>query len=400
MRFRLSLSLLIIAIAASLAASRTPRSPPPASQKRSITEKDLFDFVWVTNPQLSPDGARVAFTRVNVDEKRTGYETSIWIVATGGKQAPIRMTNGKHDAQPRWSPDGQHIAFVRGGEKDEAGKPKPSQLALLSLAGGEAWTITDLPKGVANPVWSPDGKRIAFLSSTTQEDIDKAKRKKSAAKSADAKDADTDHESDVHIISRAVYRSNDEGYLDPKRHDHIWIVPVPTASDNLPKPLQLTSGNYDEDEVVWSPDSSRIFFLTQRVDEPYYELPTTDIYSVPAAGGDPAKLATVPMGIGGLVLSPDGRKFAFHGSVEQPVRSYSQPDLWIMDASPDAKPQNLTAAYDFDMGSSVFGDNAAPRGGRGHTLHWSPDGRSLFDVVEKQGRTPIVRVDVQNRRRH
>ena len=396
MRFRLSLSLLMIAIAASLAVQLAAQdASQPAPQKRSISEKDLFDFVWVTNPQLSPDGERVAFTRVNVDDKRTGYETSIWIVATDGKQAPIRLTNGKHDAQPRWSPDGQHIAFVRGGDKDEAGKPKPSQLALLSLAGGEAWTITDLPKGAANPVWSPDGQRIAFLSSTTPEDIDKAKRKKSAAKSADAKDGDTDHESDVHIISRAVYRSNDEGYLDPKRHDHIWIVPVPTASDNLPSPVQLTSGNYDEDEVVWSPDSSRIYFLTQRIDEPYYELPTTDIYSVPAAGGDPAKLATVPTGIGGLVLSPDGRKFAFHGSVTQPVRSYSQPDLWIMDALPDAKPQNLTAAYDFDMGSSVFGDNAAPRGGRGHTLHWSPDGRSLFDVVEKQGRTPIVRVDAQ-----
>ena len=100
-------------------------------------------------------------------------------------------------------------------------------------------------------------------------------------------------------------------------------------------PLQLTSGNYDEGEVVWSQDSSRIYFLTERVDEPYYELPTTDIYSVPSTGGAPAKLATVPMGIGGLVLSPDGRKFAFHGSVAQPIRSYSQPDLWIMDASPE-----------------------------------------------------------------
>jgi dipeptidyl aminopeptidase/acylaminoacyl peptidase len=69
-----------------------------------------------------------------------------------------------------------------------------------------------------------------------------------------------------------------------------------------------------------------------------------------------------------------------------------------MDVAPDAKPRNLTANYDFDMGSSVFGDNAAPRGGRGRTLYWSPDGRWLFDVVEKEGRTPIVRVDTQTRR--
>jgi hypothetical protein len=80
------------------------------------------------------------------------------------------------------------------------------------------------------------------------------------------------------------------------------------------------------------------------------------------------KLATVLMGIYDLVLSPDGRKFAFHGSATQPVRSYSQPGLWVMDAATNAQPKNLTADYDYDMGSSVFGDNAAPRGGNGRTL--------------------------------
>ncbi len=392
MRFRRLFLALVAIVVVTLASSVAGQdaSHPASAQKRPITEKDLFDFIWVTNPQVSPDGARVAFTRVNVDEKKTGYETSIWVAATDGKQPPIRLTNGKHDASPRWSPDGSHIVFVRGGDKDESGKPKPSQLALLSLSGGEARIITDLPKGAAGPVWSPDGKRIAFSTDTTQEDIDKAKKK--GSKSGDAKGTD-EHESDVHIISRAVYRSNDQGYLDFKRHDHIWLVDVPSASDDMPKPVQLTTGNYDEGQLVWSHDSSRIYFLTRRIDEPYYELPSTDIYSVPAAGGTPEKLTTIPMGIYGLVLSPDGKQFAFHGSVTEPVRSYSQPDLWVMDVAPNAKPQNLTANYDFDMGSSVFGDNAPPRGGRSRSLYWSPDSRWLYDVVEIHGRTPIVRVD-------
>ncbi len=381
MRTRFAIVMAGVAIVGSLGAQ-------DARPKRGITEKDLFAFVWVANPQVSPDGGRVAFTRVNVDEKRAGYETSIWTVGTDGSDLPVRMTGGKHDAAPRWSPDGKYIAFVRSGEKDDSGKPKPPQIALLSLAGGEARIITDLPKGAAGPVWSPDSKQIAFSSTTTLEDIEKARSKKPAAES--------EHESDVHVISRAVYRSNGEGYLDAKRHEHIWVLNLPTASDEVPKPRQLTSGDFDEGDVVWSGDSARIYFLTQRVDEPYYESPATDIYSVPAAGGSAEKLAAVPMFIGDLALSPDGHKFAFHGSVSKPVRSYAQPDLWVMDTVANAQPKNLTADYDFDMGGLVGGDNTAPRGGNGRTLHWSPDGRWLFDAVEKQGKTSVVKVDAQS----
>ena len=382
----ITLSLVLLAAVSSLSA-QTATSPG----KRLLTEKDLFQFIWVADPELSPDGTQVAFTRVNCDEKRTGYETSIWLVSMNGKQPPVRMTNGKHDAQPRWSPDGKYLVFVRGGEKDDTGKPKPSQLALLSLTGGEARTITDLPKGASGAVWSPDSKRIAFLSDTTPEDIQKAERKKKADSNAE-----NEHESDVHVISRAIYRDNDEGYLDLKRHSHIWVLERGDAGQEPGKPVQITSGNYDEGDLVWSKDGSRIYFLTRRVDEPYYELPATDIYSVPSGGGDSEKLATIPMYVGNLTLSPDGRQFAFHGSVSQPVRSYSQPDLWVMDPIKDAKPRNLTADYDFDMGSSVFGDNAAPRGGHARSLYWSEDGHSLFDTVEKQGRTPVVRVDAQS----
>ena len=364
-------------------------SAQSSNSSRPITDKDIFDFIWIANPQLSPDGSRVAFTRVNVDAKRTGYETSIWTVSTSGGDLPIRLTSDKHDSQPRWSPDGKHLAFIRGGDKDESGKPKPTQIALLSLDGGEARIITDLPKGASSPAWSPDGKQIAFQSSTTPEDIEKAARKK-------ANPSESEHESDVHVVSRAVYRDNDEGFLDPKRHEHIWILSLPATFDEIPKPTQLTTGNYDEGQIRWSNDGSRIYYLTDRIDEPYYETPSREIYSISPSGGAPEKLAKIPMGISDLTFSPDGRRVAFHGSVTQPIRSYSQSDLWVMDVAPDAKPRNLTADYDFDIGDSVFGDNAAPRGGNGRTLHWSPDGKSLYDVAAKQGRTPLVKVDAQS----
>src|SRR5437870_11821911 len=91
--------------------------------------------------------APVSHTRVVVDEKRTGYETSIWTVAATGNEPPLRMTNDKHDTNARCSPDGRNIACVRREEDDETGKPRPAQLAMLPLAGGDGWTVTDLPKG-------------------------------------------------------------------------------------------------------------------------------------------------------------------------------------------------------------------------------------------------------------
>ena len=227
---------IILAIVSSVSAQNS--SPTPDPLKRSISEKDLFNFVWTADPQISPDGLRAVFTRVVTDEKHTGYETSIWIVPTSGNEAPLRLTNGKHDAHARWSPDGTRMAFIRAGEKDDSGKPRPAQIAILSLTGRRGSHHYGFAKRSWGSVWSPDSKHVAFLSSTTPEDIEKEQHKKKvmqrldrleAEEAAAVKNDDADRESDIHIITRAVYRDNDEGYLDFKRHDHIWVIEVPTT---------------------------------------------------------------------------------------------------------------------------------------------------------------------------
>lgn len=146
------------------------------ADKRDITEKDLFDFVWIGDPQISPDGSRVVFVRVVVNEKKLGYDTAIWTASTSGSDGLRRLTNGPHDSSPRWSPDGKFLTFLRATEKE--GKPEPPQLAMLAMNGGDAWTFTDLPKGAGSPRWSPDGKTIAVTSPSNAEDIAKQQRKK------------------------------------------------------------------------------------------------------------------------------------------------------------------------------------------------------------------------------
>src|SRR4029453_1598088 len=104
------------------------------AEKRNITEKDLFDFVWIGDPQVSQDGSRVAFVRVTVNEKKEGYNTSIWSVPVAAGEEPHQLTKGDHDSVPRWSPDGKFLLFLRATEKN--GKPEPPQLAILPMAGG------------------------------------------------------------------------------------------------------------------------------------------------------------------------------------------------------------------------------------------------------------------------
>jgi dipeptidyl aminopeptidase/acylaminoacyl peptidase len=214
--------------------------------KRLITETDLFRFVWVADPRPSPDGSRVAFTRVTVNEKGDGYDTALWIVRADGSAPPARLTVGTRDSQPRWSPDGRRLAFLRAPLRD--GKPEPPQIHILSLSGGEAWRLTDVPRGASAAVWSPDGKRIAFTSGANTKDLAKQQREKAARKTAQDVDIprlaetapkppvtvpdESDRESDVRTITRAVYRIDNQGYNDPEHRSHIWAR-RPRESDAL-----------------------------------------------------------------------------------------------------------------------------------------------------------------------
>jgi dipeptidyl aminopeptidase/acylaminoacyl peptidase len=381
---RIAATLLVLLLAAS-AFSQT---------KRLITDKDIFRFQWIGDTQVSPDGTHVVFVRVTVNEKKEGYDTALWMVATSGAEPPVRLTNAKHDSQPRWSPDGKWVAFVRGpadAGPGEGRKPLPSQLALLSLAGGEAWIITDLPRSAGNPVWSPDGKQIAFLCDANPDDL--AKKQKPPA-------GEPEHESDVKIITRAIYRMNGGGYLDPKHHQHIWITDLPAGSDAKATPRQLSTGNFDEHEPAFTPDGKNILFHTDRNPEPYYELGKSEIMSVSVAGGSPQLLTTIHLGgflggIGEMTLSPDGKRLAFVASVQQPVRSYAQPDMWVLDLTTKSDPVNLTAKYDYDIGSGVGGDNRAPRGAGRSPAYWTKDGSHLIDVVAKEGHAILVSIDTK-----
>lgn len=352
-----------------------------AQQKRLITETDLYAFHWLADPQISPDGSDVAYTEVKVNQKHNGYDTALWIVSTAGG-TPRQLTSGPRDSTPRWAPDGKRIAFVRSVDKD--GKPEPAQIYVLPMDGGEARAVTDLPKGAAAPVWSPDGRAIAFGSSTKPEDFEKK---------------NDEDKSDVRVINRAAYRMNGPGYLDPDRPSHIWTVAVPEVVAAPPKAKQLTSGAFSEGDINWTPDGSAIYFVSNREKEPYYKPQASAVYMVKASGGEITKTTQIDGGIHSISFNLNGNRMAFVASLNgNPIRSYSQPDLWITEPQPRAATRNLTEKYDYDIGSGVGGDQGAPRGGETEKPFWSKDGRYIYTIAAEEGRANLKRVDAETGR--
>src|SRR6201987_4979253 len=179
------------------------------AQKRNITEKDIFEFTWIGDTQLSPDGSRAAYVQTTVNAKRDGYDTAIYLLDTAQPMMPARrLTNGPHDAQPRWSPDGTQLAFTRAVEKD--GKPQPGQLYVLSLGGGEPVQVSSMEKGVGSPQWAPNGRWVAVASETPIVPEPKAEKKEGAKaeESMTAEHKAEERKSDVRIITKAMYRNN------------------------------------------------------------------------------------------------------------------------------------------------------------------------------------------------
>jgi dipeptidyl aminopeptidase/acylaminoacyl peptidase len=358
---------------------------PGAQGKRFITEKDLFKFTWIADPQISPDGSTVAFVRVTVNEKDNKYETALFAVPTAGSEQPRRLTSGTRDTAPRWAPDGKQIAFVRAVEKD--GKAQPAQIFLLHMDGGEARPLTDIATGAGNPVWSPDGKTIAFTSATGGDEAKKPDDAKAAA----------EHKSDVEVVTRAVYRANgNPAYVDNVHHSHIFTISAmgsDTPSQKLPTPKQLTDGEFAESGMQWAIDGSKIYFVSTRVAEPYYTEAGDELYAVPAGGGPIAKIASIAGQISNISVSPDGKRIAFVGTLRgTPIRSYSQSDLWVTDIA--GSPKNLTADYDYDIAGGIGGDQAAPRGQNRKPIVWSKDAASLLVVSAEKGSSNLKRVAI------
>ncbi|MFN0121401.1 MAG: TolB family protein, partial [Blastocatellia bacterium] len=357
--------LVILALTAALAAQ-----PAQTTQmgRRPLKLDDLPRLREIRDPQLSPDGQWVAYVLAAIDVKEDKSVSQIWMTSYDGKNTR-QMTTGEESASaPRFTPDGKFLSFT----SSRKGTAKGSQVWLLDRDGGEARQLTSVKGRLQGYEWSPDSRRLALVIG----DPDPEAEAQEAAKESGGKPKAPK----PIVIDRYKFKQDGQGYLLSGRHSYVYLFDI--ASGKLER---LTQGHWDEAAPAWSPDGSRIAFISNHAADPDRD-PDGQLFVAAAQTGateKPLTTAANRVGRSRPEWSPDGRWLTYLESEERKWGAYSMTHLALAPSDGSAAPRRIPAVEALDRGVS--------------SPSFSPDGKYIrFTVTDDRSVYP-AQVDLNGK---
>ncbi|HEY8204469.1 MAG TPA: hypothetical protein VIF81_07065, partial [Pyrinomonadaceae bacterium] len=333
------------------------------AQERHFTVDDLLKVRRVGDPQVSPKGDLVAFTITDMDKAANKGTTQIYLVPLSGGEMR-QLTNDEHSsASPRWSPDGEKLAFI-------SARDGQDQIWTIDVSSGALKKISSISTGAGDPVWSPDGNWIAFVSDVYPECKDDVCNKRMADERAQSKVK-------PHVADRLLFR-HWKSWKDGMR-SHIFVVSAQGGEAR-----DLTPGDYDAPpfslggmtDYAFSADSKELAFASNH-DKVEATSTNGDIWIVPVRGGAAKNITAANHGYDGSPrFSSDGRFIAYRSQVTPGYES-DRFRLMLYDRK-TGRAQSLTESLDSWVDEYTF----------------SPDSQTIHLTAEDRGRNPIYSVSV------